>query len=290
MNLSQEYQRIMRKEFELRCRTLGYAWSDGNMFVNMSSEVRNLTWRIFEVAKSSFVVRSYIERYGLDLADFAHESVAAHTNLVSALVDSALIYEYGPDFGQPGSEWPLTIDGFSYREIMETVRLHDLPENEMGDAPDNGARDEAKKEAEENEYFYSYTESYPVRDTDFKQGVRRLMLAMQDRNSPTGRLLYLADKTAAILATLAYDQRGYSPMMSVGEPSASPRDLEEMKMCDFSTENGLCKASEMWTIDHFHIRRIIDLDDTGFFTAVVVMGTLMTNGRWYDWREKDYLN
>ena len=53
-------------------------------------------------------------------------------------------------------------------------------------------------------------------------------------------------------------------------------------------KSGFYKASEMWTIDHLKIRELIRLDDDGFFTALIVMYTLMVNGKWYSWREKDY--
>lgn len=48
-------------------------------------------------------------------------------------------------------------------------------------------------------------------------------------------------------------------------------------------------ASEMWAIDYFKERGIINYDETGYFTSLVVMVTLMmNNGKWYQWREQDY--
>lgn len=61
-----------------------------------------------------------------------------------------------------------------------------------------------------------------------------------------------------------------------------------MKMCERVTDYAY-KASEMWTIDYLKIRKIVDLDTSFFFTAIVVMATLLVNKKWYDWREKDYI-
>ncbi|MDO4508274.1 MAG: HD domain-containing protein [Candidatus Saccharibacteria bacterium] len=279
-----EYRRIMENELRLSGRkALGVA-------IPESKEVYDAAWRIMEVAKSSFLQRSYIARYGIGTETEANESVGSHTNLVLALVDMALAYEYGPDFGFARSGWPTTMDGYSYREIMEVVRIHDLPENVMGDIPDDGARDDAAKAAVEEEYVKEYTRRYTFRERDFKKQVQMLFQNMENRSTPTGRLLFAADKTAALIITLTYDMVGKSPLMAINDKDATERDKAEMAICDFKTEDGKCKASEMWAIDHFQIRNNADFDDSGFFRALAVMYTLMVNGRWYDWREKDYLS
>lgn len=287
MDILREYQRVIEYEYELQGRNdLGVS-----MFVREARGVEKLCRRLIEIAKSSLVPRSYLKKYHLTDEKIVFESVAAHTNLVAALVDNALMYEYGPDFGEVGSEFPETTDGYSPRVIAEVVRLHDLPENEIGDIPDDGARDEAEKEARERDYFSRYLKDYPSWATPFREKVRKLLLEMEEKVLPTGRLLYAADKLAAMIITLTCDSLGCMPMLHREAPSVSGRDVAEMDTCDPHGDFGdWHKASEMWTIDFLSIRKLCQYDDTGFFTAVLIMTTLIVNGRWYDWREKEYLS
>ncbi|MBR2837089.1 hypothetical protein IKE79_01890 [Candidatus Saccharibacteria bacterium] len=82
------------------------------------------------------------------------------------------------------------------------------------------------------------------------------------------------------------DSVGLPAMRSVNAP-ATNRSKEEMHLCEF-TQGGYCRISEMWTTDFFRIRKIVNLDDSGFFTALLVMCTLLVHGHWYNWREADY--
>ena len=61
-----------------------------------------------------------------------------------------------------------------------------------------------------------------------------------------------------------------------------------MRICE-RLDGNYRRASEMWTIDYLKLRRRIQFDDSGFFTSILVMYTLMVNKTWYNWRERDYL-
>ncbi|MDO4612028.1 MAG: HD domain-containing protein [Candidatus Saccharibacteria bacterium] len=283
MEILQEYQRILREEAQfIRGDLTRYSFYEF-LATHYGNEMHDLCWRLLEIAKSAFVQRSFVARYGLPNLGRTNESVSAHTNLLSAMVDAALAYQYGPKCDEKK-----TSDGYSYRQIMEVVRLHDLPEVEFGDMPDNGSRDEEKKQANEMEYLRKFTAYYPSKEGDFVTNVERLILDMQQQSSETGRMLYLADKVAAVLITLAYDSVGKPPMLHGCDKTASKRDKDEMEMCDWS-KMGFHKASEMWTMDLLSMRRItVRFDATGFFTAIIVMMTLMVNDSWYQWREKEY--
>ena len=290
VDILKEYRRIMVEELKIinRYPTHNLVKKEDLNIIG-AAEIESATWRLSQIAESSFVPRSYIHYYGLSEDPLTNESVSAHTNLVLALVEEALDYYYGKDFGEPGSKWARTIDGYTRREIMEAARMHDLPENVSGDVPDNGNRDNEAKDREEAEFYYNYTRSYTRGKTKFGDNVLSLLLQMRNPNSPTGRLLYMADKTAALLITLQYDEVSLPPTMDYNNPLASERDKKEMELCDYK-ENDKYRASEMWAIDYFKMRRISDQDDYGFFTAIVVMRTLEVNGKWYSWREKDYIN
>ena len=39
---------------------------------------------------------------------------------------------------------------------------------------------------------------------------------------------------------------------------------------------------------YLQMRKLVQYDDTGFFTALIVMYTLQIHNYWYSWREADY--
>ncbi len=282
--LFDEYERVIAEE-----RKLGDYRDDGIMAPGRAAEIYDAAWRMLEIAKSSALPRSYAYRYGMSLTPvkMCYESVGGHTNLALALVDLAIRYWYGPNFGTPEGDFQETVDGYYLMEVMEAMRLHDLPENVIGDIPDDGNRDDEAKAADEAQYFNDYINHYPPNEIYFGGKVKRLLVEMNLKASTTGRLLYEADKVSALVMTLTYDYLGYAPVLSIDDPKASQRDIESMMVCDWS-QSGCYKASEMWAVGHFKTRKICQYDDLGIFTALVVMLTLMINGHWYDWREKDY--
>lgn len=244
-------------------------------------EITNLLSQIFQFIRQSAVPRSYLARYGLTQEPMAYESVAAHTGLCQMLADRILSYIYGPNFTK-------TDDGFTPREIMEAIRIHDLPENEFGDQCDNGDIDEAKKARDEATYFDKFIKMYPLHDSVFASNAYRLFKHMcLNSHYPTGQLLYLIDKASALLMTLWYDSIGYPPMLHKDAANLSNRDRAEMELCE-RCEDGYYYASEMWAVDFFHIRKFAGYDHTGIITAIIVMMTLQVNGKWYSWREEDY--
>lgn len=277
--LKQEFDRIMQNESAI------HRW---DQYVPLDAErIYNVVSQLDEIAQASVVLRSYNVRYGVTNDRIAYESDGAHTNLMQAMVDRALIHIYGPYFGEPGSEFPRTNDGYSYREIMEAIRQHDLPENVIGDIPDNGDRDNDAKSRIEAGYWQSYNGKFHFKEKLFASRVLGLLAEMSTKHRETGRLLFAADKACALFITLAYDELKMSPRMHPTDAYASARDIAEMKLCD-NNYDGYYRASEMWAIDYLRIRKIAKYDDTGFFTAVIVMYTLLINEKWYVWREKDY--
>ena len=171
---------------------------------------------------------------------------------------------------------------------MEVVRLHDMAENVTGDLPDNGNRDEQRKNRHELRYLKDYLEVFSGKGKDLRIKISRLFQEMQNQTSPTGKMIYLADKVAALIITLCLDHLGHPPMILEDSDYASERDRQEMTMCDFCSDFHAYKASEMWAVDFFVMRDLVRFDEDFFFTAILVMATLMVNGKWYSWREKMY--
>lgn len=280
--LFSEYSRILDNEEDI---------SSSPYFAPSCSaeEIMGIVQQLECVIRSSFVPRCCNTRYGtFRPGQLAPESVSAHTNLLQIIVDRVLSHRYGPNF-------EVTEDGFTYREVMEAARRHDLPENVIGDVSDNGARDNEELAHIEHSYLRIFAQSSPAREANFEIKVRQLLCNMEIKQGFSGRLLYAADKCSAILTTLRYDAEGASPTMATNFKGASAKDTNQMMLCEFRTKKSdetgtyeVCRASEMWTIDYFKSREIYRYDDTGLITAIIVMYSLINNGKWYAWREKDY--
>ena len=272
--IARQYDIIMAEEAKLH----GNDWD-----IVDAKEIWAAALQILEYAKASTVLRSYNWNYGLTdpEARTTLESDGGHTNLMSAIVDHALTYRYGPYLR-------FTEDGYTYREVMEAVRRHDLPENETGDIPDDGARDEEAKIKADTEYQLKFSQLSPSRERESEKRIRGLLAEMDGRSSPTGKLLYLADKVSAVIAVLACDAFGQYPAKHITTDDLTNRDIAEMRLCDTEIAYHAYLASEMWTIDYFKARRLVKYDEIGFFTALIVMFTLQIHGRWYYWREADY--
>lgn len=270
LSLHKEYERIMQRESKIAGK---------NWIIPPVREVFKTNKQIGQIVESSSVLRSYNNRYGLTRDKCAYESVAAHTNLCMTILDRCLSYMYGPDMDLP--------DMYTYRELMEALRRHDLPENIIGDIPDNGEAENSGKRATEITYFNAFASYSPLREHFFEENVNRLLTEMEDKSSFFGRMLYVTDKISALFITLWHDSVGRHPLMHPKSRKISGRDFAEMQICDDKV-NGCYRASEMWAIDYFKMRELEQYDDTGYFTALIVAYTLAVNGHWYIWRDHDY--
>ena len=277
MNIISQYINIMTREREVAAR--GASWCP----ILDAEEAGQTAARLLETADNSFVKRGYNTKYHVSGYAVMAESVGAHTNLVSDIMRKYLRYEYADDTE--------TEDGYDFLTVLEAAGRHDLPENETGDIPDDGRRDEAAKRATEAKYLRWYSSLAPSRDIDFEKNVAKLLYEMEEKSSVTGRALYMADKISALIITLCLSAKDNlaTPYITMDDPSASARDLEEIEIIrqadgDMNPRRHF-KAAEMWAVDYFISREIEQYDDSGFFTALVVMTTLLlNNSEWYQWR------
>lgn len=237
----------------------------------------NVAIRTIEVAKNSTVLRVGACMGQLSNDDIAYESDGAHTNLVRAIVDWALDTIYG---------WGNPTPNHSRRIFNEAVLIHDLPENETGDTPDNGTRNEKEKRRMEKKYFNYLLQRY---DTHRAVSISQLLEEMETKSTEDGRLLYVADKTAAIFMQLGYEACGIIPYALTTDTriTKSKINSKAAEICEIPYNNGHL-LSEMFTVDYFIIRDLVQHDDSGFFTALLVMLTLIVHNKWYDWRIADY--
>ncbi len=274
MGIYSEYLRLFHKELELNNALDTYEPS-----LNNPGLVMDITRRLLEVAKNGTILRVG-NRIGHLTADFmAFESDSAHTNLFRALVNYCLDITYG---------WGVDTSLYNRREIDEAILIHDLPENETGDTPDNGSRNESIKLAQDHTYFDDFLNLYTDSESSHCFYIRKLLSEMEDKSTEEGRTLFVADKLSAILMMLCYDDLGCYPHAYYDDQDISEVNKAEIKLCELSHNDGYL-LSEIWTVDFLFAREMTRYDDTGFFTAIIIMATLLVHGKWYNWREKQYL-
>jgi hypothetical protein len=207
------------------------------------------------------------------------------------LIDEALDFTYGYD---------KTPKGFNRRHIQDAARIHDLPEIYYGDTRDDGIRDEAAKQYLERKFFQEYVKFLPENQ---KNPILALLQEMEEKSTPAGKLLYVADKAAAPITALAYENkyaeremgtermRSKLPRFTLGELNPDSRNYRlAVKVLGMSPTKDIRNLSELWIADYLQCgRNIARYDETGVMTAVLVMSALIVNGgKWYSWREKAY--
>lgn len=282
--VSKEAIRILRQESKL---FKGNTWAIQEIFretdnVDRSTIVNlcKITREILAFGLLSLEPRSCNNNGRLTADKNVNESVGGHTNLLSAIMRRAITLGWSSAIND-------FIEEYRWAEITEAISLHDLPEIVIGDIPDNGARDEDAKSRKEQEFWQDFRKYSTYNEYHFQDNVQKLLDEMRDKSTTIGRMTYVADKVSAPIAKLCYDIKGIPSGMSIDDDKASKFDLEAMLHCDYR-DNGFRKYSEMWTYGYFVNRRTIEYDDTGFFTAILVIATLIVNGKWYNWREKQY--
>lgn len=285
-----EYLRILDKELDMRHAPVPHGFMpklhDPEYFLRVAQ-------RIIDVAENSNILRCRSGMGHLTTDVEAYESDGSHTNLVSATTDAALDFEYG---------WGIDPPNYTRKEFGESVRLHDLPENVSGDMPNNNSAIVPKKNRIEGEYYDKAVRCYydPYEVGESIVHMRRLLaelaaLGEAVKNytdyTPESRIFYGADKLAAIIDTLNGDRRGDLPHAGYNDPDITDINHKEMDLCELRhPKYGDYLLSEIWTVDFLYARELTRYDDTGFFTGLLIMTTLLCHkGKWYHWRENQYL-
>lgn len=205
------------------------------------------------------------------------ETVAAHTEITVALFERALIEKYGEDFGEPDAKVKRTEDGYSYREAMEAARIYSLPQiqGEKGDA-----------EEEKTLYYGKYAGGYG-RGAIFAQNVIKLTSFIDKPETATEKMLYLADRTAYIFMELTKERRNDPSTISRGHSKLTEKERQALVRLPAHTGSNV-KLSQFLLYKYFKLDKLTLLDDTGFFTAVIIAHSLNIIGFWPSWREDDY--
>ncbi len=225
------------------------------------------------------------------------ESVAAHTLIVKKLYNCFRDALFTHRFNVP-------VEVFEY-----AIGIHDLPENKFKDIPDNACaeHDDGSKEANEQEFYLSYRNNVSRFELDKYDAALRLINSAKTLKTPDSRVFLLADKFAAPvpLLTAYFDMMTDINNGAILEPSLvenfiafdystteklTSRERECLKLiCGTRKPSNPIQAYEIYTCDFLSVRKTVQYDDYGFFTAFLIAYTLAChNNEWYRWRENQY--
>ena len=194
-----------------------------------------------------------------------HESNSSHTNLTLSILDAALIYLFG------GDDYDLVNlpEGYDYRDIINTAKRLNLFYNKF----ENPTPEQIQKyEITHSLYVPSWNERRELE-------IKRLLRETRGQSSEIGRIIFLSD----IVADIVYhtESNVLDPVIVASRKIAK----DESVHYDYKYRGGFY-VSEILAKEYFD--KFAKYDDHGFFTAIVVMITLQTNGRWFSWREELY--
>lgn len=210
------------------------------------------------------------------------ESDAEHTLGMAALV--MLVAMYFPQLIHP-SETAL---------FMQVALLHEMGETVIGDIPDDGRRDEAKKTTKERQIVLQFVKNMPE-----PHGTNLIdaFIEFQDRTTRRGRLLYGLDKLEAVLQGLIYEKEGRGG--DIRNKAAQLRLSEQNR-------ESVRRASSTWSclsdrdrenMERAHSTRLVDIWSVHFLELIQGMpeapvlrrilkaAVLDVRGEWFDWAE-----
>lgn len=252
--------------------------------------VYSLTQVLMETAENSKVLRSGEIQSGNTKDTRAYESDGAHVNLVQMLVSlyiETMLYRKIPFryiLGHPNVFIKRLYRRFTWPHwsiIEAVIKMHDFPENEFNDIPDNGTRNETLKRNEER-FYLEKLEDYYIKIYGERKAKKifQLHYKFAKHSTPLGRVIYCADKIAAPLYFINSDGSGERSYVSRKEVEKSETNKQSAKLCE-ETEQGIL-TSLLWLADYLYTRKLIKYDEDMFFTAIAVMMTLIVYGEWFD--------
>jgi len=237
------------------------------------SEKGKIIWQLYRTAKEgqSTTIRSGYGIYGIypydksEPFDFTRsESDAEH--VFGTLILLSHIGEFYRD---------LVPSCYTLSLYMQTLLFHELGENESGDIPDDGQRDDAKKDKQEYQYISDYLEAWPTKRADL---IKAKVREMQNKSSVAGKLIYCVDKTEAILQNFIYEAQGRSGDAATKEKmfeTFSERDQSEL-IATNST-----KPADMWAYGFYDRYRKYPMFD--IFFDIIRAAALDVRGEDFTW-------
>ncbi|MBQ6354863.1 HD domain-containing protein [Candidatus Saccharibacteria bacterium] len=157
---------------------------------------------------------------------------------------------------------------------IKLAQLHDIGEIYIGDIADDGNPAHAQKEDIEQVTFLEWLYTQPE---ETWEDTYQYYLEFQEKSTPRGQALYIADKLEAILQLLNYELRGLYGDVRLKNPPSS-RDLA------FGATIGTYNATDVWAC---HFKAIVcdqfAPEITLPFIAVLDSAVTDVRGKWFPW-------
>lgn len=165
-------------------------------------------------------------------------------------------------------------------KVIQCLAVHELGENDTGDVPDDGTRDDAKKDADEFEYVREYLSHWGLDSMESAnaQQILKVFREMQEKSTELGRFIYCVDKTEAILQNLIYETEGRTGSFEVKKKfvkEMSERDRMEVE----ATKSD--KVADNWAYG-FYIR-YRNLEYFDIFFSIIRAAAKDVRGEDFKW-------
>lgn len=239
----------------------------------MREERYQRIWRNYAVFKrQTSVARAGFARMGIYPATSdgrtepqRSESVAEHVYGTLALLDELAMF------------CPEVISESETLRCMRILLKHEVGEGEIGDIPDDGRRDEVRKNNDELGAMVRYVEGLPP-----QYGMRVLcdFVEFQSKSSRLAQIAYCIDKVETVLQCVLYEQDGRD------QGCASETLIQSLSEQDrkYMQKTGSTRIVDNWSA-HF-LDLIQDFECAPVFVEILRAAVEDVRGEWFTWREQ----
>lgn len=224
-------------------------------------------WQVYRILKTeSEVIRSGFGTYGIyDYKVGAcfdmnrSESDLEHTAGMQILV--MLTMAFFPDLFSEEDK----------QTILYITLIHEVGERRFGDIPDDGNRDEERKNRLELAAVMDILKSFPK---ELAEKVRLGFMEMQARSSALGQFLYCADKVEAVLQGLIYESEGRGGDLKMKEGWT----LQDLRGSEATESTDLV---DVWAV-HF-LQVTSKMYTQTLFAGILRAAVEDVRGEWFAW-------
>lgn len=168
----------------------------------------------------------------------------------------------------------------SETEALRCMRLllkHEVGEVEIGDIPDDGRYDGAKKDENELRVMMRYAETLPA-----SYGVQTVhdFVDFQNKRSALAQMAYCIDKIEAVLQCLLYEQEGRNVTCA---DEALVQSLSEQDR-KYMRQTGSAQVVDNWSAHCLDLIR--DFWCAPMFVGILRAAVEDVRGEWFPWIEK----
>lgn len=168
----------------------------------------------------------------------------------------------------------------SEAETLRCMRLllkHEVGEVEIGDIPDDGRYDGAKKDENELRVMMRYAETLPA-----PYGIQTVhdFVDFQNKRSALAQMAYCIDKIEAVLQCLLYEQEGRN-VTCVDETLVQNLSEQDRK---YMRQTGSAQVVDNWSAHCLDLIR--DFWCAPMFVGILRAAVEDVRGEWFPWIEK----